>query len=374
MIYIVLMKVLHLLDTVNRGGAEMIALDVCRNAREYGIDLTFVTNQGGVMEEDFRASGAEFFRLQRNLPLDFKVVLQLRKIIKQKRIKIVQAYQAVDGLHLYFATVGLKNVKRVLSFQGFIADKKNRHASRFLIPQMDANIVVSRGLQKWLEKEDKLDTSKNFHLIYNGADTKRLQPSGKSLRKELNLDQDALLFGMVGNFYRDPRKDQLTLCKSLPRVFSEIENAHCLFAGKTETGAERKLQDCINFCSENGIAERVYFLGARSDISDILNALDLFVFSSLHEGLPIAVTEAMLAGVPMILSDIEPLLEVSENGKYAEIFPVQNEEILSEKIIKLLKDKKRREDLAKRTLEYAKKNFSIEAHIKNLKTLYANLI
>jgi glycosyltransferase involved in cell wall biosynthesis len=368
------MKVLHLLDTVNRGGAEMIALDVCRNARDYGIDLTFVTTQGGAMEEDFRASGAEFFRLQRNLPLDFKVVLQLRQIIKQKRIEIVQAYQAVDGLHLYFATVGLKNVKRVLSFQGFIADKKNRRASRFLIPQMDANIVVSRGLQKWLEKEDKLDTSKNFHLIYNGADAKRLQPSGKSLRKELNLDKDTSLLGMVGNFYRDPRKDQFTLCKSLPRVFSEIENAHCLFAGKTEAGAEQKLQDCINFCSENGIAERVHFLGARSDVPDILNALDLFVFSSLHEGLPVAVTEAMLAGVPMILSDIEPLLEVSENGEYAEIFPVQNEEVLGEKIIKLLKDKNRREDLSKRALEYAQENFSIKAHIENLKTLYANLI
>ena len=107
---------------------------------------------------------------------------------------------------------------------------------------MDANIVVSRGLQKWHTEIDKLDTE-NFHVIYNGADAKRLQPTGKSLRKELGLDEDTLLIGMVGNFYRDPRKDQMTLCKALPKVFAEIENAHCIFAGKIENGAEEKFAD-----------------------------------------------------------------------------------------------------------------------------------
>ena len=106
---------------------------------------------------------------------------------------------------------------------------------------------------------------------------------------------------------------------------------------------------------------------------DVLDALDIFVFSSLHEGLPVAVSEAMLANVPMIVSDIEPLLEVSDNGKYAEVFEVKNAEMLSEKILKLLKDKKLREDLASRALEFAKENFSIEAHLRELKKLYESL-
>ena len=366
------MRVLHLLDTLNRGGAEMQALDVCRNARRFGIDLTLVTLKGGAMEEDFRATGVEVIRLTRKFPLDFNDILKLRKIIKERKIEIVQGYQAIDGLHLFFATIGLP-VKRVLSFQGFISDRKNRRTSKFLIRQTDANIVVSRGLQQWLKDEDNLDTSKNFHVIYNGADAKRLQPTGKSLRGELGLDKNALLIGMVGNFYVDPRKDQMTLCKSLPRVFAEQENAHCVFAGKIEPGAEQKLADCISFCKENNISERVHFLGARSDIPDVLDALDVFVFSSLHEGLPVAVSEAMLAGVPMIVSDIEPLLEASANGKYAEVFPVKNAEILSEKILKLLNDADLREDLASRAREFAKENFSIEAHLRELKKLYDSI-
>ena len=142
---IVLMKVLHLLDTVNRGGAETLILDVCRNAAEFGIDLTFATTQGGELEEDFRASGADFVRLHRKFPVDFGAVFKLRKIIKQREIKIVHAHQAVDALHLFLATINLP-VKRILTFHGFIADAKNRRTLHFLIPRMDANIFVSQRL------------------------------------------------------------------------------------------------------------------------------------------------------------------------------------------------------------------------------------
>ncbi len=368
-----MLKVLHILDSLGRGGAEMQALDVCRNAGRHGLDLTFAATGGGALEADFRASGAEFIRLNRRLPIDFNVVLQLRKIIKQRKIQIVQGYQPVEGLHLYLASVNLP-VKRILSFQGFIYDKKNRRTAKFLIPQMHANIVVSRGLQNWLEETDKLDVRQNFHIVYNGADRQRILSSRKVLREELNLADDDLLIGMVANFYRDARKDQMTICRALPKVFAKFKNAHCVFVGKIESGAEEKFAACVRFCKENNIADRVHFPGARGDIPDILASLDLFVFSSLQEGLPVAVTEAMLARVPMIVSDIEPLLEASGDGKYAEVFKTQNASELSDKILKLLKDKNLREDLANRAFDFARENFSIEAHLRELKKLYQSIM
>lgn len=368
------MKILHFLDTLNRGGAETQALDVCRNAGKFGLEMTFVTAQGGALENDFRAANADFFKLNRRFPVDLYLASQLRKIIKERKIQIVHGYQAVEGLHLYLAARGLKNVKKVLSFQGGMSpDWKNLRAMKFLIPRMDANIVVSRGLKTWHAEIDGFDTE-NFTVIYNGADTKRLQPTGKSLRRELNLPENAVLIGMIGNFYREPRKDQLTICRALPRVFAEFENAHCVFAGKIEDGAEEKMADCLNFCIDHKIIDRVHFLGGRSDVPDVLAALDLFVFSSLHEGLPIAMSEAMLARVPLIVSDIEPLLEASEGGEYAEVFPAQNYEILSEKILKLLKDKDLRKTQANRAQKFAEENFSIEAHLRELKKLYGTLI
>lgn len=367
------MRILHFLDSTNRGGAETIALDVCRNAKNHGMDLTFVTARGGALEEDFRASGAEFIKLKRRLPVDFLLVRRLRQIIEEKEIKIVQGYQAVEGIHLYLATLGLR-VKKVLSFQGgTLYDWKNKNALNFLIPRMNANIVVSEGLKKWHARVDRFDT-RNFTVIYNGADEKRLQPSGKSLKKELGLDENVSLVGMIGNFYREPRKDQLTICKSLPKVFSKQENAHCVFAGKIEEGAEEKFAACVRFCKENNIANRVHFLGARSDVPDILDALDLFIFSSFHEGLPVAVAEAMLAKVPTIVSNIEPLLEASGGGKYAKVFEVQNDVELSKKILELLENNCARKDLANRAYEFARENFSIEAHLRELEKLYNKLL
>jgi glycosyltransferase involved in cell wall biosynthesis len=368
------MKILHFLDTIGRGGAEMQALDVCRNARNAGLEMTLVAAGGGALEEEFRATGVEFVRLERKLPVDPFLASRMRKIILERDIRIVHGYQAVDGLHLYLAARGLKDVKKVLSFQGFIPDTKNRLVSKFLIPRMDANIVVSRGLQKWLSETSGLDTSKNFTMIYNGADPERVKPTGRSLRAELGLAEDTLLIGMIGSFYKDPRKDQFTLCRALPEVFARAENAHCVFAGRTEPGAEEKYEQCVKFCSDTGIDTRVHFLGMRPDVPDILAALDIFVFSSLHEGLPVAVSEAMLAGVPMIVSDIEPLLEATANGEFAEVFPVKNVEILTEKILGLLGDENGRKDLARRALEHAQGNFSIQSHMRELKKLYGSLL
>lgn len=76
----------------------------------------------------------------------------------------------------------------------------------------------------------------------------------------------------------------------------------------------------------------------------------------------------------MIVSDIEPLLEASGNGEFAEIFPVKNAEILSEKILKLLNDECLRRTLAEKAVRFASANFSIESHLRELKKLYQSLL
>jgi len=366
------MRVLQILDSLGRGGAETQVLEICNNAYKFAIEVFFVTFSRGAtdLENDFLSSGVPFVKLRRRLPFDPILVLNLRKVIKQNRIELVHSYQPVEALHAYVASIGLR-VKNVLSFQGFIQDEKNWKTAKFLAPKMNANIIVSHGLKKWLSNRINFGSSV---VIYNGVDKKRLAANDKTLRKELGISDEELLFGMIGNFYRDPRKDQMTICRSLPKVFAEVPNSRCLFVGKVEKGAEAKFRACLEFCQENKIADRVHFLGMRTDIPEILASLDVFVFSSLHEGLPLAVCEAMLAGVPAVLSDIEPHLEISQNGKYAEIFQTQNEDELAEKLAKLLKNRSYREKLAESAREFAEENFSIEAHLKNLRKLYSSLL
>lgn len=364
------MKILHILDSLNRGGAEVLALDVCKNASKNDLNLTFVATGEGVLFEDFNDSGVDFHYFKRRFPIDLVVIRNLRKLIKTKQIQLIHAHQAVEGMHAYFASLGTKT-KVVLSHHGFIPDRKNLFSLKFLLKKVAANIVVSQALLNWYESETKLKFPTNTKVIHNGVDQKRLKWDGENLKTELGLSLETKLFGMVGNFYLDPRKDQLTVCKALKKVFTEEETLHFVFVGGFTKDAEAKFLECKEFCENNNLLDRIHFLGVRTDIPKILNSLDCFVLSSFHEGLPISVLEAMLCNLPCILSDILPNLEVSNNGEYAEIFKTQNADNLAEIILKMLTNNSLRDNS---TVIFAEENYSIEAHITNLKSLYGNYI
>ncbi len=365
------MKVMHILDSLNRGGAEMLALDVCRNARAHNLDLTFVALGGGDLEADFRGSGAVFHRLQRRLPVDLRLAMRLGRIIKDRGIEVVHTHQAVESLHAYLATRGTE-VKRVMTFHLCTADTKNRVALRFVTPRLDAGVAVSNDLFKCLN-DAGLDTAGNFHVIPNGVDVVRLRQAERGLRSELGLSESDLLLGMVGNFYADGRKDQRTICLALPKLFQSVGNAHFVFAGGTFKDSTNLLEECLNICRQHNILDRVHFLGKRSDVANVLYSLDAYVHSSVNESQGIAVVEAMLVGLPVIVSDIGALLEVTNNGECALVFRTGDADHLADRLLRLAQDSALRTSLAVKGKTYATQSFSIDAHIKNLLTLYQNI-
>ena len=359
------------MDSLNRGGAEIMALDLCRNARTNGLDLTFVATGGGDLEEDFRASGVEFLRLNRKVPVDLRLASQLRQIIAERKIDVVHSHQPVEALHLYLATRG-SEVKRVLTLHGVYAGTKNALALRFVLPRMHARVLLGKGLAAWLAAEQGVDVGPDFIVINNGVDPRRLLVTGRKLRTELRLAEDAILCGMVANFYPDRRKDQLTVCQALPQLFERDPRAQFVFAGSS-SDAPDLLVECTSLCKQQNISHRVHFLGQRSDIPDVLNSLDLFVLSSRWEGSPISAMEAMMLSVPTVLSDIAPLKEVSRDGEFAVLFRTGDADDLASKLIQLAGDDEYRARLAELAKRWAISQYSIETHIANLLKLYGSL-
>ena len=367
------MRVMHILDSLGRGGAETLALDVCRNARACGLDLVFVATGGGELEDEFARSGAEFVRLRRELPVDLSLAARLREIVDARGIRVVHCHQAVEALHAYLATRG-SGVRRVLSFHLCAADAKNRLALKFLAPRMDANVAVSRDLLSCLESEGGFRVGDNFHVVHNGVDAARLAPTAPRLREELGLGAGELLLGMVGNFYADARKDQLTVCRALPALFNDVAEARFVFVGGHDDDEGARLYDeCVDYCRERGIADRVQFLGRRADVADVLASLDLFVFSTRADSFGIAAVEALMLGVPSVVSDIGALLEVTGDGRYAATFRAGDAADLARVLVELARDPARRATQAAEGREWARAEFGIEAHIMNLRKLYESL-
>ena len=364
------MKVLHLLAMTNRGGAEMLTLDVCRNAKKNDLDLIVVSLGTGNLEMEFINSGVVYINLNRKMSLDVKVILKLRRIIKKYNIDIIHSHSIVAAIHAYFA-IFLLNVKLIITHHGFTAYRKiqDESARKFLKPRVDLNIAVSKS---YLEELNKGKHNRNFIVIYNGIDVKKFYTTKKEFRKELNLSDDDFLLGMIGNFYTGVR-DQLTVCKSLPSVFKRFSNVHFVFVGGRSNEYPNFFDECYDYCKEKEILDRVHFIGVRPDINDILNSIDLFVYSSNYDSFGIAVIEALLEGVPVIINDLPPLLEVTNDGKYAEVFKSKSPEDLTDKIIKSIENF----DIIKSSDEgklWALSKFSIEQHIKNLIDTYKKLL
>jgi glycosyltransferase involved in cell wall biosynthesis len=366
------MKVLHILDSLNRGGAEILALDICRNAKANNLDLIFAATGGGELEDDFRRSGVDFIRLERNLPLDLKLSKQLQGLINERGIEIVHVHQAVEAAHAYLAKRGTR-AKLVLSFHLCTADAKNTLALKFLVPRVDANVAVSRNLLECLQSEARFDTTKSFHVIYNGVDATRLKAPPGKLRAELGLSENDLLLGMVGNFYPDARKDQMTICRALPELFVRLPNTHFVFAGSHASDAPQVFDECVDYCRQQGITGRVHFLGQRADVAAVLNSLDIFVFSSRKDSFGVAAVEAMMVGLPTVVSDIGPLLEISGNGEYAKVFRTGDHVDLARVLEELSNSPPDRTQLASRGKSWATQQFSIQEHVNNLLHLYNSL-
>lgn len=346
-------------------------LDVCRNASRCGLDLTFVATGGGELEDDFRESGVPFIRLSRALPIDLSLVAQLRKIIEERDIQVVHGHQPIDGLHLYLATRHSR-VKRVLTIHGFYPGAKNELALKFITPRLHARVLVSNDLLSRLQ-EKGIDRNRNTIVIRNGVDPARLKTSAAGLREELGIGNDELLMGMVANFHPVAQKDQLTVCKALPRMFPSVPNARFIFIGGRSESAPRLFDECVDYCRKENLGDRVRFLGKRTDIPRVLSSLDIFVLSTLREGSPISVIEAMMMGVPTVLSDIPALREVSNEGEYTAFFRVGDPTTLAERLIEICEDADQRASLASRARAWANKEFSIDQHIANLIKLYESL-
>jgi glycosyltransferase involved in cell wall biosynthesis len=361
------MKVLHLLDSLNRGGAETLVLDLCRNARRNGLDISMAALSGGPLETEFESSGVATYRFKRRLPLDLGVIRGLRHLLIAQQIDVVHCHQAVEAVHARLAIPRKgKKTKVVQTFHLCSSDLKNRTALRWTTPRMSANICVSNQLRQCLAREAGFVTT-GFRVIHNGIDAQRLQSNEDgSIKDEIGIGKHDKLLGMVGNFYADGRKDHLTVCRALPSVLARVERAHFVFVGKS-VGPGKQMEECREYCADLDLSHRVHFLGPRNDIAKILASLNVFVFSSKHDSFGIAAVEAMMAGVPLVASDIGAIREVTNNGSYAKLFAVGDAISLTDRVIDALESRAHSVEAARR---WALDQFGIDAHITRLKELY----
>ena len=223
--------------------------------------------------------------------------------------------------------------------------------NKFYYHWVDYVICVSKEIEELFKKKLKLAGDKIFYLP-NGVELARFNNlDGGGFRKKLGLNQDELLIGMSARL--DKRKRQADLIQAGKILIDKGYKIKIALAGDGRNRANlEKLVD------ELRMREKVVFLGFVEKIEEFLLSLDLFVFCSEFEGMPLAVLEAMASAKPIIATSLPGIIEIMDDRKDGLLYPVGDINQLAEKIELLLKDKNLRERFAKSARERVEKKFS----------------
>lgn len=296
---------------------ERVALDLAVGLRERGGRAIVVAlASGGPMGAELRAAGIPVFSLERRRRgYDLGLMWRLRELLRSQGVNVVHThnplalvYGAAAGT---LAKCGVVHTKHGINPGGHRHVALRRYAGHFV----DSFVAVSAATAIVALAKREIDATR-LEVIPNGIDLRRFTTGAETrsrIRAELGIGTDAWVAGTIGRLV--PEKDQATLIRAAAPLLGE-DSRLLLVGDGVEAGALRELSAALPG------GRFVHFLGARSDVPDLLSAMDVFVLPSLTEGLPLVILEAMAAGLPVVCTPVGGLADVVEPGVTGELFAV----------------------------------------------------
>jgi glycosyltransferase involved in cell wall biosynthesis len=371
------MKVLHVITGLEGGGAERQLVYLLRGSTGGQIHHEVVSLlDGGVYEQDVRATGAELhtLNLARNR-LSPLALLRLASLIRRRRPDIVQTWlYHADLIGLLAARLAggapvvwtLRSSQLELEHYSKLTGLTIRALSR--LSRWPAAILANStvGMNGHLAIGYR---PKWAQVIPNGIDTNTFRPSESAredVRAELGIGADTPLIGCIARY--DPMKDHLNVFSAFARVAG---SARLLLAGKGTEPANRELTGQIAL-AELG-PERVIRLGERRDADRIIAALDVLVLgSAFGEGFPNALGEAMACGTPCVATDVGDNAAII--GGCGSVVPPRDPQALAEAMSRLLAlSSDERRALGMRAREKIQKDYALSAMVRRYSEVYARL-
>src|ERR1019366_4040727 len=183
------------------------------------------------------------------------------------------------------------------------------------------------------------------------------------VRRELGVGEDELCIGCVGNLI--PVKDHITLLKAVDAFAKCGRPWRLMIAG--DGPQSPKLTEFVN--SHEAWKNRVTFLGRSSSVPELLNAMDVYVLSSITEGISNSLLEAMATGLPVVVTATGGNPEVVVDGTCGILFPVCDARRLAEHLLRLQAGPEERSRLGEQALRRVRGSFSLEAMVLNYEHL-----
>lgn len=296
-------RMVHIVGNLAPGGMGSFLMNLYRNIDRSKVQFDFIVmgEKAVNYHEEARELGANIYKVTGLSRNPIRYFAEIRSIIRKNKYDAVFRHTdvATVAIDLLAATMGGAKVRIPHSHS---TDSKYLTLHKMLRPILvklsTDYYACSKPAAAWMYGK-KIYNGNRYKIVKNGIDldSYKFDPNTReSKRKQLEIDKDTLLVGHVGNFVY--AKNHLFLLEIFEQVLKLNDDAKLLLAGDGELR-----NDIEKRIDELGIRNKVLLLGMRNDIPELLQAMDVYLFPSVYEGLPVALVEAQAAGLPCVISD-----------------------------------------------------------------------
>ncbi|MFN3550540.1 MAG: glycosyltransferase family 4 protein [Endomicrobiia bacterium] len=392
-------KVLHIITKLELGGAQQNTLYTVENLNKEKFDVCLISGCGGILDEKAKliskTKNVKLFFVKNlireiNPIKDFIALIELIILLNKIKPDIVHTHSSKAGILGRWATFFVnviykirnkKNVKIIHTFHGFAFSAYHKFFIRWVYIFLefftaiisDKLIFVSNDNIK-TAKMYKIGNLKKYILIRSGIKISNFYVSDKdkSLRflkkEELGILEAEKVITTIGPF--KPQKnlsDFIKIAKIISDKLSEMKIRFLIIGD----GEQRNF--LISLSKKLNVEEKIKFLSWQKNVKEFLVITDIFVMTSLWEGLPRSAVEALVCGVPVVAYSVDGLNDIIKSGTNGFLVKPKDIFSLAEKIIFLLTNNEVYNNIKKNTTQTIDKSFDIDYMVLQQENLYFEL-
>lgn len=337
-----------------------------------GFESCVLAFSGGLMIESLNRKGISNFIIPTDYPFDFRIWGKVVHHIKNENVDIIHAHGTRALSNVYWAAKKL-NIPLLYTVHGWSIHENNGPlkkvirilGERFLTRQSTEVLNVSDSNQ---ETGRKYIPNFKSIVIKNGVDLQKFDRNlaFPDLRTDFGIPKDSILIGFIARMTK--QKDPITMVEGFYHASKSKNNLTLLMVGDGELVKQTKLR-----VDDLGIREKVFFVGFRTDVSALLNIIDVFCLPSLWEGLPIGLLEAMAMGKAVIATDVDGTKEIVNNNKNGILIKPGDTIGLSDSILAISNDSQLRLRLCNAAVQTIENEFEVSKMARQIETVYKNI-
>ena len=363
-------KILHIITTINRGGAENHLCELIEGLCQRGVTVGVAYLKGdGYWRDRLLACGATVYPLQLNYYGQISPLLKLRNVIKEFTPTIVHAHLPPAELYCRLALLSLfSSVPLVISKHNdepFYKIASSDWLDRLIANRARFMIGISQAVSNYFQKKNIFPENK-IKTIHYGIPFPSQAPTHEeisALRQQWLGDANGLLI--------------MTVARLAPqKALHILIDGYALYQ-KQETKPSRLVivgigplqSELQQLAIDKGIAEKVIFAGFRTDSQQVMYACDVFVLTSIYEGFGLVLLEAMVAKRPIVATKVSAIPEVVEDGITGILIPPLDPQKLTQAFLEL-ESAELRSSLGMAGQQRVKNEFSVSPMVEKTLAVY----